>query len=60
MTSKKSYIELKAQLDELLAWFESGEVDVELALAKYAEAEAVLKQIEVLLKSAELQVRKLG
>lgn len=35
-----------AQLDELVAWFEGDEFDLEQALEKFAEAESLTKAIQ--------------
>lgn len=57
--TKKSYRQLSQELDELLAWFESGEVDVDEALAKYEQALNMLARMEKHLKTAENKVKKI-
>lgn len=59
MTKPKSYKQLRAELNELMAWFESGDVDVEQALDKFAEAEKILKALEAFLQETELKIKRL-
>jgi exodeoxyribonuclease VII small subunit len=51
-----NYTKARQELDELLAWFESEEVNIETALKKYEEAEALIKQIEAYLSDKKAQV----
>lgn len=44
--SKKTIGEKRAELSELLSWFESGEFAVEQAPEKFAEAEELAAEIE--------------
>ena len=55
----KSYKELKQELDEVLAWFEQDDIDVDEALVRYREASELISQLESLLESTSLEVRKL-
>ena len=57
---EKTYQELKTELDELLDWFESSDVDVDEATKKYEQASKLLVELEEKLKSAELIVKKLS
>lgn len=57
---EKSYTELKEELDNLLDWFESSEVDVDEALKKYEQASKLLAELEKKLSEAELVVKKLS
>lgn len=45
-----------AQLEELLAWFESDEVTVEAAVEKYEQALQLAKDLELELKKAKNQI----
>ena len=38
--------EKTAKLDELVAWFDSGDFELEMALDKYTEAEKLAQEIE--------------
>jgi len=51
--------QLLKELDDILAWFESGEADVETAVKKYEAGLSKLDQLEKQLKSAQLKVKKL-
>lgn len=55
----KTYKQLRTELDELMNWFDSEDIDVEQALAKYEQAEQVIKQLEAYLKDTELKITKL-
>lgn len=57
---ENTYQELKTELDELLDWFESSDVDVDEATKKYEQASKLLVELEEKLKSAELIVKKLS
>lgn len=50
------YQKTRAELDELLAWFESGAVSVEEAIVKYERAEELLKQLEAYLSDMQAKV----
>lgn len=58
-TTEKTYTELKDELDSLLDWFESSEVDVDEALVKYDQAAKLIAELEKKLTDAELVVKKL-
>ncbi len=57
---KINYRQLNEELSEIILWFESGEADVDEALAKYEKAQQIISEIEDYLKSAENQLRKLN
>lgn len=50
---------LMAELDDILAWFETGQADVAAAVAKYEQGLKALAELETQLKSAKLKVKKL-
>lgn len=57
MTKKDfDYRKARAELDELLAWFESGTVSVEEAIVKYERAEVLLQQLESYLSDMQAKV----
>jgi exodeoxyribonuclease VII small subunit len=58
--SSKTYREMSAQLDDILMWFESGDVDLDEAVAKYEEAQKLLDEMEKYLKTAENKIRKIA
>jgi exodeoxyribonuclease VII small subunit len=49
----KTIAEKRAELSELLAWFESDEFSVEMATDKFKEAEALALEIEAELTEAK-------
>ena len=44
--SKKTIAEKTASLDELVAWFNGGDFELEKALEKFKQAEALAAEIE--------------
>jgi exodeoxyribonuclease VII small subunit len=58
-TSGKSYREMAEQLDQIMAWFESGDIDIDEAVKKYEEATKLLEQMENYLKTAENKIKKI-
>ncbi len=51
-----NYQKARTELTELLDWFESGEVDIEQALAKYDRADTLLKEIDAYLGDAKAKI----
>lgn len=47
------------ELEELLAWFESDEVTVSEAIAKYERSQLLAKEIEVALLEAKNQITQI-
>jgi exodeoxyribonuclease VII small subunit len=58
-TSGKSYREMAEQLEQIMAWFESGDIDIDEAVKKYEEATKLLEQMENYLKTAENKIKKI-
>ena len=56
---KKSYSELKSALEDVLAWFEQDEVDVDKAIEKHAEAEKLIAELQAYLDATEQKVKKI-
>jgi exodeoxyribonuclease VII small subunit len=57
MTNKKrTYRELKTELDDLMSWFEHGDIDVDEALQKHAEATKLLAELEAYLEQTEQKI----
>ncbi len=59
-TNPKNYQQLERQLAEIIAWFESGNAQVDQAIAKYEQALKIIAQIENYLKTAENRLRKIN
>lgn len=55
-----NYQQLRSELDELLAWFESDQLDLDQAVKKYERAMVLIAELEAYLKNAENQVTKLN
>jgi exodeoxyribonuclease VII small subunit len=53
------YQKTKTELDELLAWFQSGEVSIDEAIAKYKRGEELLRQLEKYLNDSKIKVEKI-
>ena len=54
--TKKTYAELRRELDALLEWFDQEELDVDAAISKYEEAIRLTKQLEKYLSEAENKI----
>lgn len=59
MRKSKTYKELKSELDEIMQWFESDDVDVDKAIVKYEQGIKLVKELEAYLKTAENSVKKI-
>jgi exodeoxyribonuclease VII small subunit len=60
--SKKpaSYQQMADELNNLIEWFESDNVNLDEAVDKYEKAMELLAKMEAYLKSAENQVKKIA
>lgn len=58
-STKKSYQDLETELQEIIAWFESDNFDVDEAVQKYQRGQELLKELELYLKTAENTVSEL-
>jgi exodeoxyribonuclease VII small subunit len=56
----KSYRHMSDELAELMAWFESRDVDIDEAVNKYEQAMELIGQMEEYLKTAENKIRKVS
>lgn len=55
--TKFNYATKKSQLDEIISWFESEEIDFEEASIKYEEAIKIIDEIEQYLKDKSTQLK---
>ncbi len=51
---------MSEQLNEILLWFESEEVDLDEAVKKYEQAQKLIDEMEKYLKTAENKIRKIA
>ena len=58
--SAKTYQQLSNQFTELVSWFESDQVNLDEAVAKYEKAMELLTQMEAYLKTAQNKVKKIA
>ena len=56
--AKKSYQQLKAELEKTIAWFETSPSDLDEALRKYEKAQECLNELRSYLDEVTLKVRK--
>jgi exodeoxyribonuclease VII small subunit len=56
----KNYSQMSLELDEILLWFESGEVDLDEALNKYQQALKLIDEMESYLKTAQNKIQKIS
>ena len=59
MMKNFNYQKTRAELDELLAWFESGEISVDKAIVQYQRAEELLKQLETYLSDTKAKIKQI-
>ena len=59
-TKKTNYQSLTAELEEIINWFESDDVNLDEAVIKYEKAQELIKQIEDYLKTTENQIKKIN
>jgi exodeoxyribonuclease VII small subunit len=55
-----SYRKMSEELDNILTWFESGDVDLDEAVNKYQQALELLDSMEDYLKTAQNKVHKIS
>lgn len=53
------YSEARAELDEIIAWFENGEVAVDEAIVKYQRAEELINELELYLSDTQAKIELL-
>jgi exodeoxyribonuclease VII small subunit len=56
----KNYSQMSLELDEILLWFESGDVDLDEALNKYQQALKLIDEMESYLKTAQNKIQKIS
>lgn len=55
-----SFAALQAQLNQIIEWFESDQVDLDDAIEKYEEAAKLIKRMEDYLAAAENKIKKIS
>lgn len=53
------YVKKRAQLDELLMWFEQDNIAIDEAIEKYNQAELLLKELEAYLSDTQAKIEQL-
>jgi exodeoxyribonuclease VII small subunit len=59
MAKTQSYQQLQAELQAILDWFESDDIDLEAAIKKYQQASLIIADMEKYLKTAKNKITKL-
>lgn len=59
MTTKKTYGQLQAELDELLLQLQSGDLDIDKALILHKEGEKLVTELEAYLAHAKNEITHL-
>lgn len=57
---EKTTSELQAELDQLLQWFESDNVDIDEAVKMYEHGLKLVAELQVRLKTAENTIKKIS
>lgn len=60
MGTSKKYLDLKAQLEAEIDWFEGEDITIEEAAKHYHKAKEILVELEKILDSSELEIQKLN
>ena len=55
----RKYIELKQELDGVIAWFEQDDIDVDMAIEKHLLAEKIIAELRQYLADTELKIKKI-
>jgi len=58
-TSDKSYAELNAELEEVMATLQHEDIDVDQAMEAYQKGMTLVAQLEIYLREAENKITKL-
>lgn len=58
MAKKQSYQSLSQELDQLLAELQSGELDIDAAIAAYEKGQKLIAQLQEYLKAAENKIEQ--
>lgn len=59
MTKTLNYQELNDELEIILGQLQSGEMDIDAALLAYERGQAIVKELQIFLKTAENKIKKL-
>lgn len=59
-SQKKSFKDLSAELEEVLNWFESDEIDLDKAVEQYEKGAKLIAEIEKRIAAAEAKITKLS
>jgi exodeoxyribonuclease VII small subunit len=55
---KKTYRQLRDELDQILFWFDGEDLDVDEAIEKYDKAKALIVELESYLAASEQKITK--
>jgi exodeoxyribonuclease VII small subunit len=58
--TSKNYRQMASELDQIMQWFESGDIDIDEAINKYEEARKLIVEMEKYLKTAENKIKKIS
>ncbi len=53
MAKQATTLDLQKELDELLLWFESDQLDIDLALKKFERGQQLIQELQARLQAAE-------
>ncbi len=59
MVNKRTYKQIKAELDEVIACFEAETIDIDEATTKYKKAQKLVKELQEYLAHAKNEVTSL-
>ena len=59
MSKEPTTLQLQTELDELIIWFESDQVDLDEAVKKYQRGTELVAELQARLKTAENVIKKI-
>ena len=59
-TIPKTTSELQVELDTIIAWFDSDQVDIDEAVRKYEQGLKLVEELQARLKTAENKIKKIA
>jgi exodeoxyribonuclease VII small subunit len=59
-TTPKTTTELQVELDTIIAWFDSDQVDIDEAVRKYEQGLKLVEELQARLKTAENKIKKIA
>lgn len=59
LSKMKSFNELQQELNEIIEWFSSGDVDIDQAVERFKAAQELIDSLKQRIDSAELEINRI-